>query len=75
MKKKAREKKWNAYTQEVFNRELSKLTRINIQSPDYNVQLNYLQTMLQLPWDYCTKDSLDLKRAENRLNKDHFGME
>lgn len=75
MKKKAREKKWNAYTQEVFNRELNKLTRINIQSPDYNVQLNYLQTMLQLPWDYCTKDSLDLKRAENRLNKDHFGME
>ena len=75
MKKKAREKKWNANTQEVFNRELSKLTRINIQSPDYNVQLNYLQTMLQLPWDYCTKDSLDLKRAENRLNKDHFGME
>ena len=75
MKKKAREKKWNANTQEVFNRELNKLTRINIQSPDYNVQLNYLQTMLQLPWDYCTKDSLDLKRAENRLNKDHFGME
>lgn len=75
MKKKAREKKWNANTQEIFNKELSKLTRINIQSPDYNVQLNYLQTMLQLPWDYCTKDSLDLKRAENRLNKDHFGME
>ncbi|MGN0233640.1 MAG: endopeptidase La [Bacteroidaceae bacterium] len=75
MRQEAQHKKWNAKVKEVFERELEKLARINVQSPDYNVQLNYLQTMLHLPWDYCTSDSLDLKRAESRLNKDHYGME
>ena len=75
MKKEAKGKKWSAKVRETFEQELSKLGRISVQSPDYNVQLNYLQTILRLPWDYCTKDSLDLKRAENRLNKDHYGME
>lgn len=75
MKQEAKGKKWSKKVKETFEQELAKLNRINIQSPDYNVQLNYLQTILRLPWDYCTKDSLDLKRAENRLNKDHYGME
>lgn len=75
MKQEAKGKKWSAKVKETFEQELAKLGRINVQSPDYNVQLNYLQTILRLPWDYCTKDSLDLKRAENRLNKDHYGME
>lgn len=75
MKDEAKQKQWSAKVQKTFDQELSKLSRINVQSPDYNVQLNYLQTILQLPWDYCTKDSLDLKRAESRLNKDHYGME
>lgn len=75
MKQEAKDKKWSKKVKETFEQELAKLNRINIQSPDYNVQLNYLQTILRLPWDYCTKDSLDLKRAENRLNKDHYGME
>ena len=75
MKQEAKDKKWSKKVKETFEQELAKLNRINIQAPDYNVQLNYLQTILRLPWDYCTKDSLDLKRAENRLNKDHYGME
>ena len=75
MKQEAKDKKWSKKVKKTFEQELAKLNRINIQAPDYNVQLNYLQTILRLPWDHCTKDSLDLKRAENRLNKDHYGME
>lgn len=75
LKKEAKSKVWSAKVNDIFMQELAKLSRINVQSPDYNVQLNYLQTILRLPWDYCTKDSLDLKRAEARLNKDHYGME
>ena len=60
---------------EIFENELSKFQRIQPQSADYNVQLNYLQTILSLPWDYCTKDNLALTNAEHILNKDHYGME
>lgn len=75
LKKESLKKNWNENVQETFDRELNKLSRINIQAVDYNVQLNYLQTILQLPWNDCTSDSIDLKRAEKRLNKDHYGME
>ncbi|MBR4405363.1 MAG: LON peptidase substrate-binding domain-containing protein, partial [Bacteroidaceae bacterium] len=75
MRKEAEGKMWSDKVQEIFNKELMRLQRINIQSPDYNVQLNYLQTMLQLPWDYCTVDHLKLKSAEKILNQDHYGME
>lgn len=75
MKKEAEGKLWSEKVFDVFNKELMRLQRINIQSPDYNVQLNYLQTMLQLPWDYCTVDHLKLKTAERVLNQDHYGME
>ena len=59
----------------IFERELKKLERINPQNPDYNVQLNYLQTLLSLPWNTYTKDNLDLKNAEHILNVDHYGLE
>ncbi len=59
----------------LFNDELAKLQRINPQTPDYNVQLNYLQTLMQLPWENSTKDNMNLQNAENTLNKDHYGME
>ena len=75
MRKEAEGKMWSDKVQEIFHKELMRLQRINIQSPDYNVQLNYLQTMLQLPWDYCTVDHLRLKSAEKILNQDHYGME
>ena len=68
-------KKWNPSVAELFEKEIMKLSRINAQSPDYNVQLNYLQTMLQLPWGEYTHDNLDLKRAQRFLDEDHYGME
>ncbi len=75
LRKKAETKHWSKQTAEIFDKELSKLNRINIQSPDYNVQLQYLQTVVGLPWDECTKDNTDIKRAEKKLNRDHYGME
>ena len=68
-------KKWSPSVAELFEKEIMKLSRINAQSPDYNVQLNYLQTMLQLPWGEYTQDNLDLKRAQRFLDEDHYGME
>ena len=58
-----------------FNREVEKLKHINMQNPDYNVQLNYLQTLVSLPWGKDTKDNLNIKNAERILNRDHYGME
>lgn len=60
---------------EMFTRELERLDRQNPQSPDYNVQLNYLQTIVSLPWGVETKDNLNLNVAERRLDHDHYGME
>ena len=68
-------KKWSPSVAELFEKEIMKLSRINAQSPDYNIQLNYLQTMLQLPWGEYTQDNLDLKRAQRFLDEDHYGME
>lgn len=75
LREQAKEKKWNAQVGETFEKEVTKLSRTNAQSPDYNVQLNYLQTMLQLPWGEYTQDNLDLKRAQHHLDSDHYGME
>lgn len=75
LQEQAKEKKWSAQVAEVFERELAKLSRTNAQSPDYNVQLNYLQTMMQLPWGEYTEDNLDMKRARRCLDSDHYGME
>ncbi len=58
-----------------FDAELSKLKRINPQNADYGVQLNYLQTIVSLPWDGGTKDNLNLTNAERTLNHDHYGMQ
>ena len=60
---------------ETFNKEVDKLGRINQQSPDYNVQLNYLQTLVSLPWGKETKDNLNIRNAERILNRNHYGME
>lgn len=54
---------------------MQKLERINPQSPDYNVQLTYLQTLLSLPWNVYTTDNLSILNAEKVLNKDHYGLE
>ncbi len=74
LSQKAAEKKWSADVKKVFERELRKLDRINTQSPDYNVQLNYLQTLLSLPWNEYTTDTLNIDGAERALNADHYGL-
>ncbi len=75
LKEQTRQKKWDEKTNVTFQKELAKLERINMQSPDYNVQLGYLQTIIQLPWNECTKDNVKLPTAEKVLNQDHYGME
>ena len=75
LKKTAEQKQWNDNARETFEKELSKLSRTNTQSPDYNVQLNYLQTLVDLPWDYCTESDIKIPAAERILNHDHYGME
>lgn len=72
---KARYKKWNEDTEKLFYKELDKLDNLNPQSPDFNVQLNYLQTFVSLPWDEYTNDDLNLQRAQKILDHDHYGME
>ncbi|HIY35627.1 MAG TPA: endopeptidase La, partial [Candidatus Paraprevotella stercorigallinarum] len=75
LKKQAKEKNWPEEIAATFFKELSKLERLNPQTPDYNVQLNYLQTMLSLPWNTFTVDNLNLNNAERVLDKDHYGLE
>lgn len=62
-------------TRETINKEIDKLEHISPQSPDYNVQYNYLQTVLQMPWGVFSKDNIDIKKAERQLNRDHYGLE
>ena len=72
---KAANKKWSVEMERFFYKEADKLDNLNPQSPDFNVQLNYLQTLVNLPWNEYTEDDLDLKRAQKILDKDHYGME
>lgn len=73
--KAAKKKKWSKETEDVFNKEMEKLDQLHPQSPEYNVQLSYLQTMVSLPWNEYTNDDLDIKRAQKVLDKEHYGME
>ena len=73
--RKAAEKRWSKDVEKLFRKEADKLDNLNPQSPDFNVQLNYLQTLVNLPWNEYTEDDLDLKRAQQILDKDHYGME
>ena len=73
--KKAQEKKWTEEVENVFYKELEKLDNLSPQSPDFNLQLNYLQTFIGLPWGEYTKDDLNLSRAQKILDHDHYGME
>ena len=72
---KAEKKHWPAEINKTFFKEVEKLDNLNPQSPEFNVQLNYLQTLVSLPWEEYTKDDLDLKRAQKILDEDHYGME
>ncbi|MDR6940648.1 endopeptidase La [Mucilaginibacter pocheonensis] len=68
-------KKWAKEVKDHFAKELEKLTRTNPAAADYSVQINYLELLLDLPWNEFTKDNFDLKRAQKVLDKDHFGLE
>lgn len=75
LKKRAKNKKWNKEVAEIFKKELNKMHRLNPATGEYSVQLNYLQTLLDLPWNEFTKDNFDLTRAQKILDDDHFGLE
>jgi ATP-dependent Lon protease len=75
LKKRGSKKKWGKETREHFEKEVEKLFRLNPASGEYSVQMNYVQTLLELPWNDFTKDNFDLKRAQKILDRDHFGLE
>ena len=71
----AQTKEWDANVKETFEKELNKLKRLNPSSPDYSVQSNYLRELIELPWNHCSTDNLDLNHAKEILDADHFGLE
>ena len=75
MRHKAETIHWSPEVKATFLKEVDKLERMHQQSPDYSVQLNYLQTMMSLPWGVYTTDNLNLNNAEKTLNKDHYGLD
>ena len=75
MSQRAKTKKWDETTQKHFEKELSKLRRMNPQAPDFSIQRNYLDLFLDLPWNEFSEDNFDLKRAQKILDRDHFGLE
>ena len=75
LRARAEEKLWPAAVQEIFEKEMAKLERYNPSSPDYSIQYNYIQFMLDLPWGQISADNLDLKNAQKVLDEDHYGLE
>ena len=75
IRKKSEGKKWSESVQKHFNRELDKLQRINPNAAEFSVQRNYIDLLLELPWNEYTTDHFDLKKAKAILDKDHYGME
>ena len=71
----AEQKEWNDDVRAVFDKEFGKLKHMHPQSPDYNVQLNYLDLMLDLPWNHVSDDNLSVSNARKVLNGDHYGIE
>ncbi|NDW09288.1 endopeptidase La [Dysgonomonas sp. 520] len=71
----AHQKKWSENIAETVEKEISKLERLHPQSPDYSTQFSYIQTVLDLPWNECTRDNFNLKNAQRTLDRDHFGLE
>jgi len=75
LEKKAAHKKWSEEVANLFNKELEKMQRLNPASGEYSIQFNYLQTLLELPWNEYTRDNFDLKRARRILDRDHYGLD
>ena len=75
LRARAEEKLWPAAVQAIFDKEMAKLERYNPSSPDYSIQYNYIQFMLDLPWGEMSVDNLDLKNAQKVLDEDHYGLD
>ena len=75
LKDKAYIKKWPASVAEAFDKELAKLQRLHPQSPDYSVQMQYVQTIVNLPWETYSADNFNLNHARKVLDRDHYGLE
>ncbi len=71
----AKAKKWSKEVNDAFQKDLNKLQRVNPQVAEYSVLMNYLELMLDLPWNEYTKDNFNLKKVKKVLDKDHFGLE
>jgi ATP-dependent Lon protease len=74
-KRRAKDKQWPEYVAKAFAKEIGKLERMNPQAGEYSVQANYVDTLLDLPWDTFSDDNFDLKHAKEVLDRDHFGLE
>ena len=74
MKLKSKSKKWSKNINDHFSKELIKLQRMNIQVAEYSIQRNYLELMLDLPWNEYSRDNFNLKNAQKILNRDHYGL-
>lgn len=75
MRERGKKKKWNKKVKEHFEKELAKMQRMNPQVAEYSIQRNYLDLLLDLPWNEFSKDKFDLKRAQRILDRDHYGLE
>lgn len=75
LRKRASEKNWGEKVSEIFEKEIGRLSSMHSSSPDYSVQLNYLNFLLDLPWNEFTVDNFDLERAQEILDEDHYGLE
>ena len=75
MREKAKTKKWDDKVAEHFEKEISKMQRMNPQVAEYSIQRNYLDLFLDLPWNDFSKDQFDLKRAQRILDRDHYGLD
>ena len=75
MRTRSKEKVWDEKVQKHFDKELSKMNRMNPNAPDFGIQRNYLEMFLDLPWGHYSKDNFDLKQAQQILDEDHFGLE
>ncbi|MBQ3521632.1 MAG: endopeptidase La [Bacteroidales bacterium] len=75
LRKKGAEKIWPEHAAKAFEKEVQRLEKTNPNSPEYGIQLNYCEFLVDLPWDKMSEDNLDLKHAQKVLDKDHFGLE
>ena len=75
LRQRAQEKQWSQSVADQFNKELKRLEHMHVFSPDYSTQLDYLNTMLELPWGIYSDDNYDMTHAQEVLNRDHFGLD